>query len=77
MKKGYQTIIQCMNRDGVDSDYPIIFGHTNSPSGAQALYDLAVKAGIPVSQIPTQMIGCVVGAHEGPGAAGVVYVKKS
>lgn len=76
MKKGYQTIIQRMHRDGIDPDYPIIFGHTNSPQGAQALRELAVKFGFEVSDIPLQLIGCVVGTHAGPGAAGVVYVKK-
>jgi len=76
MKKGYQTLIHRMKNDDIDPDYPIIFGHTNSPTGAHLLRELAVKAGFAVSPLPSQMIGCVVGAHAGPGAAGVVYVKK-
>ena len=76
LKKGYQTVIQRMSRDGVDPNYPIIFGHTNAPQGVEKLRELAVKAGYVVNDIPSQFIGCVVGTHAGPGAAGIVYVKK-
>ena len=62
-------------KDGVDPGYPMVFGHSNAPEGAQALRELAA-AHIDTGDIPLQLIGSVVGTHAGPGASGVVYVRK-
>lgn len=75
IRKGHQTIVQRMVKDGVDPGYPMVFGHSNAPEGAQALRELAA-AHIDTGDIPLQLIGSVVGTHAGPGASGVVYVRK-
>ena len=75
IRKGHQAIVQRMVKDGVDPDYPMVFGHSNAPEGAQALRDL-LAAHMDTGDIPLQLIGSVVGTHAGPGASGVVYVRK-
>ena len=75
IRKAHQTIVQRMAREGVDPSYPMVFGHSNAPEGAQSLREL-VSAEMDTGESPLQLIGSVVGTHAGPGASGVVYVKK-
>lgn len=75
IRKAHQTIVQRLLKDGVDPAYPMVFGHTNAPEGAQALRELLAEH-MDTGDIPLQMIGSVVGTHAGPGASGVVYVRK-
>jgi DegV family protein with EDD domain len=76
MKKGYRSILQRMLKDGVDTRYPLVFGHSNLPEGAAQLRELVAQVMDP-GDIEPQLIGTVVGTHAGPGAAGVVYVRKA
>ena len=39
-------------------------------------FDVYISAEMDTGEIPLQLIGSVVGTHAGPGASGVVYVKK-
>ncbi len=75
IRKAHQTIVQRLLKDGVDPAYPMVFGHSNAPEGAQALRELLAEH-MDTGDIPLQMIGSVVGTHAGPGASGVVYVRK-
>lgn len=60
---------------GVDETCPVYFGYTMTDEKAQALRErLHADLGL---EGPMYPVGCVVGAHAGPGACVVTYLEKA
>ena len=75
MKAGYQTVLSYAEKDGIDTDYPVYFGHSDFPDGMaelRAMYNERFGVG----EIHTSEIGPIVGTHAGPGCAGIAFVAK-
>lgn len=60
-----------------DTAYPIFFGHSNSPNAAAEFMGfMRENAGMDTRDSQVSEIGCIVGAHVGPGAFGIAYFEK-
>jgi DegV family protein with EDD domain len=75
LKAGYQTVLSYAQKDGIDTDYPVYFGHSNFPDGMadlQALYREKFNSG----ETRSLDIGPIVGTHAGPGCTGIAFIAK-
>lgn len=74
--KGIAKVLELMDEVGeIDHDYPVYFGYTAEDDKGLLLKDKATeKYGLTSTNL--YPVGCVVGAHAGPGAAIVTYISK-
>lgn len=75
MKAGYANLLARTEKDGIDTNYPVYFGHSNIPS---ALTELVKEATDRLALRDTHSvdIGPIVGTHAGPGAVGISFVAR-
>ena len=74
-KKMYAQLKQMVEEEGIDDDYPVLLGHAQSMEN----YEKFKEACGDLIAGRTQLygdIGCVVGAHAGPGIVGIAFIKK-
>jgi len=74
MRAGYQSVIDHAKKHGIDSEYPIAFGHSDLPEAMTEL--MAAASDLEYKDFYTSNIGPIVGTHAGPGATGVAFVAK-
>lgn len=74
--KGIAKVLELMDEAGeIDHDYPVYFGYTAEDGKGLLLKEKATeKYGLTSTDI--YPVGCVVGAHAGPGASIVTYIRK-
>lgn len=74
--KGIARILEVIDENGtIDQNYPVYFGYTAEDSKTLLLKEKVVeKYGLEQTQL--HPVGCVVGAHVGPGACVVTYIKR-
>lgn len=74
--KGIAKLLELIDEFGaIDTAYPIYFGYTAEDSTASLFQEKVVeKYGL--EQVHRYPVGCVVGAHVGPGASVITYLKK-
>lgn len=75
-KKMYAQLKQMVEEEGIDDDYPVLLGHAQSMEN----YEKFKEACGDLIEGRTQLygdIGCVVGAHAGPGIVGIAFIKKA
>jgi DegV family protein with EDD domain len=75
-KMAFRFMLNTMQKDHVNNDYPIYFGHTNSPAALKELMDFFIPH-LDNFNIYTSEIGSVVGTYAGPGAVGLAYIAKN
>ena len=76
VNKGIARILETMEEYGeVDRDYPVNLGFTAEGSKCVMLKDSLVKK-YGLEGMRMFPVGCVVGAHVGPGACVITYIKK-
>lgn len=73
MKAGYQAVLSFSEKEGVDTRYPVYFGHTNIPSAMKEL-ERTVREAVTLEEVHEIDIGPIVGTHAGPGAAGMAFI---
>ena len=68
-------IARMAGADGIDAEYGLVFAHAAAPGETGRLMDslAGLTAGCEINECE---IGAVIGAHSGPGAVGVAYIKK-
>lgn len=76
MKAGYQLVLSYTEKEGIDTRYPVYFGHTNIPSAMKELED-AAKGCLTIGETHEIDIGPIVGTHAGPGATGIAFIAKN
>jgi DegV family protein with EDD domain len=73
LKAGLKFIAEQMTAEPPDLAHTVVFGNTNAPEALRETVDtLTDQFGI--SRFIEMNIGAVVGAHVGPGAAGIAYI---
>lgn len=73
-KSAFQWMGKYMEKEKPDLSLPVSFGHSNHPEAmAECVAYFAPMLGDAVKL--ESDIGCVVGTHVGPGAAGIVYYR--
>ena len=73
IKGGLRTLRTYIDRDPIDTDYPIYFAHTNNEDGIEQLRATFAEA---PHDAPALLVGPVVGTHVGPGATAISYIAK-
>lgn len=74
-RSAYNWLLDSLFEEGIDTDYPLAFGHSNSP---ETLSDFMahISGKIEVKQPVICEIGAVIGTHAGPGCVGVAFISK-
>ena len=67
-------IARLVNRDGIDRDYGVVFGHAEAINEVDKLRD-SIGVSLDGCELNVCEIGAVIGVHTGPGAVGVAYIK--
>lgn len=75
LKAGYQSVLLYAKKDGIDTDYPVYFGHSNFPEALDELQKLASEQ-LQMGETRYCDIGPIVGTHAGPGAVGIAFIEK-
>ena len=75
--KGIAKILETIDEVGaIDQNYPVNFGYTAEDSKTLLLKEKVIeKYGL--KNTAMYPVGCVVGAHVGPGACVITYIKKN
>lgn len=76
MRKGMAHLCKCARREKPDPRFPFYVMYTNDRAVALALADKLVDAGIDVAPERVIQVGAAIGAHIGPEACGLVYVRE-
>lgn len=74
-KKSLRTLVERLDRDEVDTDYPVVVLDAACKPDAEIVKE-AVLARYPKSNIWEQSIGPVIGSHCGPETVGLIFIKK-
>ena len=75
LQVAYQKIVELMKENEPDTDYPMVFGHSNALKMAEAFIK-KIGSAFDVSNRELLEIGCVIGTHTGPGCVGLGYIEK-
>ena len=67
VKKGYSWYVEQVRLNPPDPDVPMYVGGADCPETAAMLRQLLLDADLPLPEIRCVGIGCLIGAHVGPG----------
>jgi DegV family protein with EDD domain len=67
-----EKIMEFMRNDGVNTEMPIVFGHSNSADMAQKFTEIVCPA-FSIQNYKVDPIGPVVGTNAGPGCVGIAF----
>lgn len=76
MKAGYRSVLSYAEKEGVDTHYPVYFGHSDIPAAMKELED-AAKECLTLDEVHEIDIGPIVGTHAGPGATGIAFIAEN
>ena len=74
-KKALHTLIEYLERDGIDTNYPVSLINGDCEDDAQITKELILEK-YPDVEVWEQLIGPVVGCHCGPDTMGMIFVTK-
>ncbi|MBR7140802.1 MAG: DegV family protein [Clostridia bacterium] len=74
-KKSIFTLIDYLERDEIDTSYPVAIINADSPEDEQIIYD-TIKEKYPDVEIWRQLVGPVIGSHCGPDTLGIIFIAK-
>jgi len=77
MHRAYKQIAALVEEDGVDEQYPIYFIYCADKRNCAGFVQYLKKSGMAPEEPKLRGIGPTIASHIGPGAFGVVFVKKS
>lgn len=75
-KSAYRHLLTMMEQDLPDTEYPIIFTHSQSPESMEDLKKVILPAVGEEAIVLDAEVGSVIGTHAGPGAAGLAYIAR-
>ena len=67
LKKGYAWYVEQVRQNPPDVSVPMYVGGADCPETAAMVRQLLLDAGVPLPEIRCVGIGCLIGAHVGPG----------
>lgn len=76
VKKGYSWYAEQLRRYPPDTSIPMYIGGADCPEATELIRQLLTDAGIPLPEIRCVGIGCLIGAHAGPGLTLVCWATK-
>ncbi|MBQ7850896.1 MAG: DegV family protein [Clostridia bacterium] len=76
VKKGYQWYVDQLRLFPPDTSVPMYIGGADCPETTDMLKALFESAGLPLPEIRCVGIGCLIGAHVGPGMTLVAWATK-
>ena len=76
VKKGYAWYAEQLRRYPPDTSIPMYIGGADCPETTALIRQLLTDAGIPLPEIRCVGIGCLIGAHAGPGLTLVCWATK-
>lgn len=74
-KKALHTLVDYLDSDGIDTNYPISLINADSDEDAKMTIEL-IREKYPDVEIWEQLVGPVVGCHCGPDTIGMIFVAK-
>ncbi len=74
-KKSLKDLVGYVNKDGIDTDYPLALMHADNDADAQIVRNNILSTHADV-EIWEQVVGPVIGSHCGPDTIGVIFVSK-
>ena len=77
MKKGYAWYVDQLRLCPPDPSVPMYIGGADCPETAQMLRQMMLDSGIDLPEIRCVGVGCLIGAHVGPGLTLVCWAAKS
>ena len=72
---GLRVIHQQLDANPIDTDWPVLFGHSNDEERGKAFME-ETKEKYSIKNCSLIPVGCVIGTHSGPGAIFITYVAK-
>lgn len=72
-KSALRTMRTYVDRDPIDTDYPVYFAHVNNEDGIDQMRQVFPE--VPADAV-SLWVGSVVGTHVGPGATAISYIAK-
>lgn len=73
----FEKIYDAIQQNPIDTDFPVIIGHSNDTEACQHLFEFLTIKGVDFGQYIRAEIGTVIGVHIGPGAFGIAYQSKN
>lgn len=67
-------LMDALKKNPMDEDHALYTIYTHGTENTEKLNEMLAKAGIPVAG--TYHIGSTIGTHVGPGAFGIIYIRK-
>lgn len=77
MHRAYKQIASLMEEEGVDEDYPLYFIYCADKRNCAGFVQYLRKQGKEIEEPKLRGIGPTIASHIGPGAFGVVYIRKA
>ncbi len=77
VRKGYSWYVEQVRLNPPDPDVPKYVGGADCPETAAMVRQLLLDAGLPLPEIRCVGIGCLIGAHVGPGLTLVCWATKA
>ncbi len=75
-KRSIHTLVEKLEHDCVDTQYPIIILNGDTDAAAQLFYNLVTDK-YPDASVSMQMVGPVIGSHCGPDTLGIIFFSKN
>ncbi|MDR0434100.1 MAG: DegV family protein [Gracilibacteraceae bacterium] len=76
LPKAFEWMAAKIKATGLNPEYPVCFGHSNSPQGLAAMAGYLSDNGVALPDPLTVIIGAVISTHTGPGAVGLAYIEQ-
>ena len=76
LNKAIRYIVDKLEEEKPDNDYPVYVMYTYDKTNALKLRDKLIEAGHDIPEKDVIPVGATIGAHIGPNACAVAYVKK-
>lgn len=73
--RNFGSLLKLFAEDDFDPDFPVYFGYTWDATNCQKMMNQALEQ-FPIQHTGIFPLGGVIGAHVGPGAMAISYVKK-
>lgn len=75
VRHAFKQIIKIVEEDQPDDSYPVYYVYSHDKKNCMGLIQAMQKKGLDFGEPKVRGIGATIGAHVGPGAYGIVYVK--
>ncbi|MDR1961719.1 MAG: DegV family protein [Gracilibacteraceae bacterium] len=75
LPKTFDWLAAKIKSTGIDRNFPVCLGHSNSPQALDSMVRQLESKGITLHDTLTGIIGAVIATHAGPGAVSIAYIE--